>query len=168
MIKFQNQNLVREEKRFRVQQLRQEKESLLKHQLNYKDAEMQKSVDRLNRFKQEHYQQKAVEKQLRMQVVKGQADANKKARFLQQKEKVLQKEAQIDEVKAQIDGQLEQRRLDLETKMQTQQQPRRNKLQEEKELKDKKLKLLEQEDLIARRIESQKNIRLYEQQQRAE
>ena len=71
--------------------------------MNFKDKDIHKSLERLNQLKVEHFQQKAQEKHLRMQVVKGTADVLKKQQYLKQKEKVIQKEKQLEEAKANVD-----------------------------------------------------------------
>ena len=71
----------------------------LKQQTEFKDREIQGSLDRMNQLKGEHYQQKALEKHLRMQVVKGTADVIKKQQYMKIKEKVILKEKHIEEAK---------------------------------------------------------------------
>ena len=51
----------------------------------------------MNELKAELHQQKAIEKNLRMQVVKGTADVLKKQQYLKQKAKVINKDKQIED-----------------------------------------------------------------------
>lgn len=78
MMRFEEKNRIREEKRDRARRKQREREVHLQQQVNFKDQEIQKSVDQLNLLKAEHFQQKAQEKQLRMQVVNKTADTLKK------------------------------------------------------------------------------------------
>ena len=85
----------------------------MKRQLDVKDNELQVSLQRLNQLKLEAHQQRALEKQMRRDVVKGTADALKKKKYLAMNQKVKAKEQQIEEAKQLVDSMIEKRRLDL-------------------------------------------------------
>ena len=75
MLHFEEMNRVRDDKRRQVRQVQRERELELKKQMDFKDKEIHRSLERLNQFKLEQYQMKGQEKQRRQEIVKGTADA---------------------------------------------------------------------------------------------
>ena len=74
----EQRNRQRQEKRMRMAEEEKLRVKNLKKQVEFKDNLIQTSLERMNQLKVEQYQQKALEKHLRIQVVKGTADTMKK------------------------------------------------------------------------------------------
>ena len=83
--KREQQNRIWEEKRLRAKQKKVQEERSRKRIQQSKGDHIQHYLDQLENYKMEHFEAKKSEKQLRAEIVKGNADSLQKQKYLDYK-----------------------------------------------------------------------------------